>query len=184
MSDPTRRHLRLLSCPKRNVQEQLTLPFDDPFVVILAHLTNISEKSFLWLLSETRPHIAVDLRLVPRFNFGRLNRRVVFRLFEELSSSYYDLSHDLDISGRHDARFNPALFSSHLDSIVARTTPHAQRILIFMDDASVFDHSLEVLPKTMSAPPKGSWRVQGLAQDELEARTHMATIPVRSLNDG
>lgn len=176
MSDPSgpdRRHLRIVDPPEDPPQverEQLALPFlEQEFILVLAHVTNVAEQAFLWLLREVKPDTVVDLRLVPRFDFGRLNRKTVFRLFAELSARYHDLPHDLEISDRHDASFNPAFLAEQLDLIVSRS-PRAHRVLVFLDDARLLDSSLKVLPTRLSAPPEGRWRVRGFESAYLGSR--------------
>lgn len=171
--DPDRKHLRVVAPPaaqQRDARGQLEFPFfENTSVLVLAHVTNVPEQAFLWLLHEAKPDTVVDLRLVPRFDFGRLNRKAAFRLFADLSARYYDLTHDLGISDRHDASLNPAFFAQHVDLIVSRT-PRAQRVLIFLDDAALLDSSLKVLPTRLSAPPQGRWRVRGFESAYLGER--------------
>jgi hypothetical protein len=170
VTDPDRKHLRVVDpppSPQQDARGQLPLPFvEDKFVLVLAHVTNVSEQSFLWLLQEVKPDTVVDLRLVPRFDFGRLNRKRAFHLFAEMSARYYDLSHDLGISDSHDASLNPAFFAEPLDRIVSGR-PRAQRVLLFLGDAGLLARSLEVLPTRLSTPAQGRWQVRGFERADL-----------------
>lgn len=178
MSDIDRKHLRVVEPPvdEQPVDEQpgdrgqLMLPLlEDTAVIVLAHITNVSEQAFLWLLQEAKPDTIVDLRTIPRFDFGRLNRKAAFRLFEEMAARYVDFAHDLGISDHHDAGLNPTFFAEPLDRLVSRA-PRAQRVLLLLDDAGLLDSALEVLPTRLSAPPAGRWRVRGLPRADLSRR--------------
>lgn len=168
MSDLDRKHLRIVTAPAPQPapRGQLTLPLYENSVLVLAHVTNVPEQSFLWLLAETKPDTIVDLRIVPRFDFGRLNRKAAFRLFAEMSARYYDLTHDLGISEHNDAARNPAFFAKQVDQLVSRA-PRAQRVLMLLDDAGLLDSSLKVLPTQLTAPPEGSWCVRGFERADL-----------------
>lgn len=52
---------------------------------------SLDESSFIELVTNIRPTMALDLRATPRFDFGSLNRRRVLALFDALNVKYYDL---------------------------------------------------------------------------------------------
>lgn len=65
-------------------------PLEEELLVVFVTLPGVSEDEFVHLLSTTRPAFVVDLRPVPRFDIGQLNRQIVFGLFREQESSYID----------------------------------------------------------------------------------------------
>lgn len=59
--------------------------------LVVCTTDSLDEHSFVYLISELRPHTALDLRATPRFDFGSLNRRRALALFEGLNVQYRDL---------------------------------------------------------------------------------------------
>ena len=53
-----------------------------PGVVIFVCFPNVEEREFVSLLENARPSFVIDIRIVPRFDVGRLNRERAFGLFE------------------------------------------------------------------------------------------------------
>ncbi len=177
MSNNDRQHLQLVGPPPPAIEEvdsdegQLAFSFEQStLVMILVDLTNASEAEFLYALDHVQPDIVVDLRVVPRFDFGRLNRPVVFRMFEGMSARYYDLAHTLGAENAHSARLNPAFVAEPLAKIL-QGSPSSRRVLVLLSDAKILDHSLEVFPQRMPGPPKGGtaggWKISRLADCDL-----------------
>ena len=166
MSDTRQKHLRVVGEPPEPspaAMGQLQLPFvQDTFVIILADVTNAPEQEFLRLLESVRPDAVVDLRVVPRFDFGRLSRKAVFRIFEEIPAQYYDLPYSIGVTDRHHALLNPVFVAEPLTKLLART-PQAQRVIMLLDDAAALDSSLRVLPDQLRSQPRGGWQVRNFA---------------------
>lgn len=170
MSGQEHGHLRLVDVSETTGDEgakdsgQLSFSFEhDALVMVLVDLTNASEAEFRRALDLVRPDVVVDLRMVPRFDFGRLNRLIAFRMFERLSASYHDLLHVLGVKGPQSALQNPVFVAGPLAKIL-ETSPRSSRVLVLLDDAAVLDRSLEIFPQKMPARAKdGGWRVRRLA---------------------
>jgi hypothetical protein len=166
MSPRARPHLRLIPSELRpdqpEPQGQLSLPFaSDCSVLVLVDLTNASENEFLRVLEQVRPDAVIELRAVPRFDFGRLNRKAVFRKFDEMHARYHDLIYSLRATAPHDAGLNPAFVASPLAEIL-KAHPRPQRALVLLDDPKMLDLSLEVLPSRLQTEPP--WEVRHLAR--------------------
>jgi hypothetical protein len=71
----------------RGVQEPL---FPDPSTVLLVGLDETRGEALPILLERLRPLAVIDLRALPRFDFGRLDRKRVFALFRALAIEYLD----------------------------------------------------------------------------------------------
>jgi hypothetical protein len=72
---------------------QATLfPESRPGVVVFVCFPDVEEEEFISLLADARPSYVIDLRIVPRFNVGRLNRERVFDLFDSVNTRYLDLT--------------------------------------------------------------------------------------------
>lgn len=165
MSESRLPHLRLVEdqrLPERSAKEpQLSFSFaSDPFVMVLVDITNVSEREFLDILERVAPDVVVELRTVPRFDFGRLNRKSVFRLFTEMKARYYDLIYTMGATQAHDARLNPVFLAGPLVEIL-KADPRPQRALVLLDDPHALDISLEVLPARLEIEPR--WQVRRLA---------------------
>lgn len=163
MSERSHNHLRIvdeLQVPSDPQQGQLSFGFEpDTFVMTLANISNIPEQVFLRLLRCVSPDAVVDLRVVPRVDFGRLSRRAVFRMFEDLSARYHDLPHSIGAKGHRDALLNPESIAAPLAEFLARA-PRSRRALVLLNDAAALDNSLRVLPMRLHPQPKGGWRVR------------------------
>jgi hypothetical protein len=166
MNERSQTHLRIVDerqAPSHAKQGQLSFGFEpDTFVMTLANISNIPEQDFLQLLRRVSPDAVVDLRVVPRFDFGRLSRRAVFRMFEDLSARYHDLPHSIGAKGHRDARLNPEFVAAPLGEFLARA-PCSRRALVLLNDAAALDHSLRVLPERLQPQPRGGWHVRAFA---------------------
>jgi hypothetical protein len=97
MADPGVSHLQLVpdvvpdatssKATVFGVQEPL---FSDPSTVLLVALDDARGKSLPDMLERLRPHAVLDLRALPRFDFGRLDRKRFFSLVSELAIEYLD----------------------------------------------------------------------------------------------
>lgn len=73
--------------------QQLALfPRPEPTIAVFAWVTGLSDSSFDRLLRLLHPRFVVDVRVSPRFNIGRLNRRSAFALFDTLKVLYFDVA--------------------------------------------------------------------------------------------
>lgn len=153
-------HLRLVGEPPTAAPDQLSLPFvEDAFMIMLANVTNAPEQGFMRLLQRVYPNVVVDLRIVPRFDFGRLTRKIVFRHFEEISARYHDLTYTLGAKDHRDAILNPAFVAGPLGEILAKA-PQPRRVLLLLDDDRALLNSLRVLPERLTSQPRGGWQIR------------------------
>jgi len=72
---------------------QTTLfPVPRPGLLIFVYFPEVSEDEFLKALEIAKPGVVMELRNTPRFDIGRLNRRIVFQCFDAEHSKYLDLT--------------------------------------------------------------------------------------------
>src|SRR5947207_1932118 len=90
----------------------------NPSLLVFVDVEDVDEVGFLTVISGVRPRFVVDLRLVPHFDIGSLNRKSVFALFENANARYFDMSGRLKLTDRRDARFNPQLLAIQIRQIV------------------------------------------------------------------
>lgn len=131
-----------------HAHSQLTLfPMTDPNYLIFASIGEERAESFLHLLSQARPSLVIDFRVVPRFDFYGLNRRNFFELFERLGSNYIDFPGLEGIDSHRDARFNPALLGDSLSTVVDRLVHNPTGPLLFIfEDSGMAKNMMESLP--------------------------------------
>ncbi len=102
MPKPPQRHLRIVETPPLPVVheaeafvakpgERSLFVSNDPNMLIFVDFTSVDEAELLSLLISSKPKHIIDLRLVPRFDIGNLNRKLVFSVFKNSGSSYHDL---------------------------------------------------------------------------------------------
>src|ERR1700730_2471196 len=83
-------------------------------LLALIDLNSIEEADFLTLLLAAKPRFMIDLRVLPLFDLGSMNRKRAFELFEKTGTKYFDISGRLDIKDRSDSRFNPEFLSDRV----------------------------------------------------------------------
>ena len=88
-----------VSPPTCGVQQSL-FPLRNPKSVFFISLPDVDHRDFLTLLRSSGPATVIELRKIPRFDFGPLNRQSIFDLFREQGDVYLDLGTD---SGEMDA---------------------------------------------------------------------------------
>lgn len=74
----------------REVQQSL-FPLRSPRSAIFISLPDVDHVDFLAVLKNSGPAVVVELRKVPRFDIGPLNRRSIFDLFKQQGDVYLDL---------------------------------------------------------------------------------------------
>jgi len=75
-------------------------------LAVFVAFPGISETEFAAALESSRPTFVFELRVCPRFDIGRLNRREAFQWFQKINAQYMDVS-------------SAAASSNHLDLILA-----------------------------------------------------------------
>lgn len=95
METKTTRGLKVISrkdstnAPISGAQESL-FPLRTPRSVIFVSLPEVDHREFVSLLRNAAPALVVDLRRIPRFDIGPLNRQFIFDLFRQQGDVYLD----------------------------------------------------------------------------------------------
>jgi hypothetical protein len=58
---------------------------------VFVSFSRLTEADFINALEYARPTLILELRVCPRFDLGRLNRRAAFQRFDAINSRYFDL---------------------------------------------------------------------------------------------
>ena len=69
-------------------------------LLVFVSVSRVTEEEFFKTLEMARPRVILELRRSPRFDIGSMNRRLAFRWFDSLESTYHDLS---SLRSREDA---------------------------------------------------------------------------------
>ena len=72
-------------------RERSLFPTVNPNILMFIDFTTVDEAELLTLTISSKPTNIIDLRVVPRFDIGTLNRKLVFSIFEKAGAKYHDL---------------------------------------------------------------------------------------------
>jgi hypothetical protein len=140
---------------------QATL-FPLPDTSLLAFVSiDVLETSFERLLSDLHPRCVVDLRPLPRFDFGQMNRRRAFETFNRLGATYFDLGGQLGLeTSRSSLWSSEELRSAIAEALESRKLQRlpAGPVMVIVDDRSVAEYIASWLPGALPRPRNG-WRV-------------------------
>jgi hypothetical protein len=134
-------------------------------------MPTVSDDEFAVTVRTMSPVQILDLRTVPAFDVGRLNRQRAFELFESRGSVYIDVAGLIGARSRHDARLN-------VDSVVDFIAEHPGSggndirgpIMILMDDSDAVRNAADHLPQVLPAPSKRRWDIHVLASTKKSNR--------------
>jgi TIR domain len=124
-------------------------------LVIFLSFDRVTAADFTTVLTGARPKLLFDLRRVPHFNLGNLNRKLVFALFQTTGTQYADLSGRMNIRDVVQPRANPQgvaelIVESGLASFLSGP-------IAFIVDSDQFEETyitnlIEAIPFTSEAP--------------------------------
>jgi hypothetical protein len=87
------------------------------------------------LIEDAKPRLIFDLRPVPSFARGTIQRRAIFALFEKHQVEYFDVAGVLGVSARRDGLLNPALLIDAIQVNILRSSKGlAGPVFFFVDD--------------------------------------------------
>ncbi len=134
-------------------------PADAPTRMVIADLSLIDEAEMLSLLCDPPPRWLIDLRPVPRFDFGRLNRARVFRIFEQNNIRYQDICGRLDIYSRQDASFGSGRVAAEIARVLvdARADSDPGTVMVLVDTGEMAKAMAVALPAQIRPAPRGGW---------------------------
>lgn len=142
-------------------ESQLTLfPLPKTSLIIFLSFSETEENEFLTILNNTRPTMAIDLRPMPRFDIGRLNRKEIFHVFRKLNTKYYDLSGLIGAVDKRDARLNPALVSEKLRDVIFKNEDNvAGPVMFIIDLQQNSEQYIGPIIRGLAPKPKSGWDV-------------------------
>jgi len=117
--------------------------------------SQVSEAEFLRSMLGARPKIVVDLRVVPRFDIGGLNRSLVFSIFGQVSARYVDLSGVLEVRDRRDSRLNPSLLVDYVKGLYGGQEVQGPIFFLLDSGQATSDYISALVDSMRSARSKG-----------------------------
>lgn len=127
---------------------------ENPSLLLFVNFEEIGESDFITILTSARPKFLFDLRKVPRFDLGGLNRKQAFSLFSRTKIRYLDLSREIK-SDSAMGEFDAALAAKLI--INASHAAFVEGPAAFLVDGQQFDERnisrlIEELPSERSTP--------------------------------
>lgn len=135
-------------------------PMSDPSLLIFADISELTADSFVTLLTESKPVFVLDFRPTPRFDLGRLNRRVAFDIFRDNETTYVDVTGLIGASSRWDANLNPSFLVEYINNIlIARERSVNGPMVLLFDDKELLSSSVEVFSTGLRKNEQRRWDV-------------------------
>lgn len=149
---------------------------ENPSLLVFIDFEEIDEAGFLSVILKSRPRFVVDLRLVPHFDVGALNRKMAFSLFEEANVKYFDMSGRLKLTDQRDAQFNPRLLAIQVRQTIFGHSKQLQGPIAFIVDHAQFEDSyVSELSENLSLPSDAGWEIFKAPQIPVRVREKIAS---------
>jgi len=145
----------------------LLFPSESHSVICIVHMPGISGDEFSSILKTLRPSQVFDLRTVPSFSIGRLNRLAAFALFEENGSHYYDIPGMVGATCRIESRLKAKAISEAIVDSVKQAGTRTGSIMVLLDDGAAVTDAASRLPHILPTRGREHWsvRIMGSGQD-------------------
>lgn len=153
-------YLRLVATSSQNDVEPHANDYEGTLLGFV-DMSRASDVALETILSRVQPAWVFDLRPVPYFNIGRLNRRRMFGLFRTWSAWYRDVAGALRITENNDASLNSGAVGSFLNQTIAMRPLHAP-IVVLVDHEDALSHAMNVLPRCLRSSLASSWCAMAL----------------------
>lgn len=148
-------YLRLVEAPERS-ETRAPVTTNAGFLLGFVDMSRVSDLGLEMIMSHLRPAWVFDLRPVPYFNIGKLNRKRVFELFRSCNISYRDVAGSLRITEHNDASLNSGIVANFLSETLAMRPLHAP-IVVLVDDDATLVHAMNVLPSRLHSSLDVPW---------------------------
>lgn len=119
--------------------EQLSLPYPDPFTVLIAHVENLKPENFLRIVGTLRPRWIIDARIAPRMDVVAGSRSYAFSLFHSHQIEYVDLFGKLGLSTSRSVEINPALWVEKVGHLIKSSRHPVGPFLVLFDRWDLFN---------------------------------------------
>lgn len=134
-------------------------PLPERNALFFVYVARASASEFMDLIDQAQPSWVIDVRVAPRFDFGRLTRRTVFAAFASRRCAYIDLGARLQIETRQDARWNPVFVAEELSMSFKKEGKSFFGPLLFLfDDEKLLYAADEKIPGALRPSPTNGWK--------------------------
>lgn len=133
--------------------QQVLFPANTRSLLVYIDFDRLDETEFRTLLSSLRPLSVLDLRRVPRFDLGSLNRRSVFQLFKEVALNYHDYSRPISrfLTNHHEDAFR------ELAAAIKQTDALAGPIFLLFESGPEMESLFFELAQRLPSPDNLGW---------------------------
>lgn len=145
-------YLRLVDGPAPEAVESACHAGDEGILLGFISMSSLSEfdDGFRMILTRVQPSWVFDLRPVPYFNIGQLDRIRAFDLFSSLRATYRDVADRLQITDRKDASLNSGAVARYIAEALS-TRSWRGPVVVLVDDRESLSHALRVLPSHLKS---------------------------------
>lgn len=170
MSQPPKRHLRVVEDavqPTVHSQEDFEprhgertlFATSDPSILAFLDFASIDEAEFLSLLISSKPLHVVDVRLVPRFDVGNLNRKLVFSVFKNAGAAYHDLGATVGAAQLRALSEKPSdVARAVLERVLKNPRPLTGPIVVIVDTRQIVPSFVDEFAKAMDSTNPNGWQ--------------------------
>lgn len=149
-----------------NGGQGLLFPSASRDLLLLVDMSSISDDCLIDLISNVKPRWIFDLRALPRFDIGSLNRHGFFDLCRVNLARYRDIGGLVGIAASRDASLSSGVaavaISEMLNEVASPKTVGPIAVLLgSMNDVSM---AAIRLPSDLRPKPKGGWKVCSFVQ--------------------
>lgn len=148
-ADSARSTTRNLNSRSGDRNQQLALPYPDPFTAFFLDVNGIGVDRFVSLLRSMGPKWIIDARATPRLDMLGGSRSYAFRFFDNLGAEYVDLFGRLGLATYRSVDANPASWSDMVSRIVSSSARPFGPFLVLFDNADLLRASAEMLPQSL-----------------------------------
>lgn len=135
--------------------------FPDPDLMGLVDMSGTRESMFRGLLLLVRPRWLMDLRDVPRFDYGSMNRRIFFEFCEQLGIRYRDVAGLVPKAAQGDASLSSGLMATIVNDLLSDDPALGSLgpVLFLLENAKRVAVADQVLPLLVQPWPALGWKV-------------------------
>jgi len=139
--------------------QQSLFPNKKSNLILFIDMAKITESSFSDYIYNLKPLIVIDVRNVPRFDFGKLTRKKAFELFKKNNVHYFDVPRLFKADDLEATNESFSYFKKNVDFIINKLGKISGPILIFTQNYQKDAGYLKFLPKLLPLPDKQKWEV-------------------------
>lgn len=159
-------HLRLLppadpdaKSAEHSVQGTLFPMTASSWTVAFVQMTSSQERSLIELLDWIRPRWVIDLRPLPRFDYGTLSRRTVFDHLDRLAVAYCDLFATLGFQTRAQAHTHIDVIADAVARMVGQPGTAIGPVVVLVDEPPSPEETTSVPRRLSEQSPGKKWEV-------------------------